>query len=198
MLSPKKQKFIDYIRDFTEENQRPPTFVEIMNGLNFSSLGTVNWYIVELEKEGMIERVKGHNGKRALSLLEQKIDNQLPLLGLVAAGMPIENFDTFEMIDIPSQFNNKADFVLRDDGNSMIDDGILNGDYVILKKVQVAKPGDTVVALINGEATLKQYYIGSNGVELHPKNNNYSVINVSPDDDLYIQGLVVGIIREYH
>ena len=198
MLSPKKQKFIDYIRDFTEENQRPPTFVEIMNGLNFSSLGTVNWYIVELEKEGMIERGKGHNGKRALSLLEQKIDNQLPLLGLVAAGMPIENFDTFEMIDIPSQFNNKADFVLRVDGNSMIDDGILNGDYVILKKVQVAKPGDTVVALINGEATLKQYYIGSNGVELHPKNNNYSVINVSPYDDLYIQGLVVGIIREYH
>ena len=198
MLSPKKQKFIDYIRDFTEENQRPPTFVEIMNGLNFSSLGTVNWYIVELEKEGMIQRVKGHNGKRALSLLEQKIDNQLPLLGLVAAGMPIENFDTFEMIDIPSQFNNKADFVLRVDGDSMIEDGILNGDYVILKKVQVAKPGDTVVALINGEATLKQYYIGSNGVELHPKNNNYSVINVSPDDDLYIQGLVVGIIREYH
>tara|TARA_B100001094_G_scaffold101223_1_gene97376 strand:+ start:1561 stop:2157 length:597 start_codon:yes stop_codon:yes gene_type:complete len=198
MLSPKKQKFIDYIKSFTDENQRPPTFVEIMNGLNFSSLGTVNWYIVELEKEGMIERVKGHNGKRALSLLEQKIDNQLPLLGLVAAGMPIENFDTYEMIDIPSQFNNKADYVLRVDGDSMIDDGILNGDYVILKKVQVAKPGDTVVALINGEATLKQYYIGSNGVELHPKNNNYSVINVNPDDDLHIQGLVVGIIREYH
>jgi len=198
MLSPKKQKFIDYIKSFTDENQRPPTFVEIMNGLNFSSLGTVNWYIVELEKEGMIERVKGHNGKRALSLLEQKIDNQLPLLGLVAAGMPIENFDTYEMIDIPSQFNNKADYVLRVDGDSMIDDGILNGDYVILKKVQVAKPGDTVVALINGEATLKQYYIGSNGIELHPKNNNYSVINVNPDDDLHIQGLVVGIIREYH
>jgi len=198
MLSPKKQKFIDYIKSFTDENQRPPTFVEIMNGLNFSSLGTVNWYIVELEKEGMIERVKGNNGKRALSLLEQKIDNQLPLLGLVAAGMPIENFDTYEMIDIPSQFNNKADYVLRVDGDSMIDDGILNGDYVILKKVQVAKPGDTVVALINGEATLKQYYIGSNGVELHPKNNNYSVINVNPDDDLHIQGLVVGIIREYH
>ena len=198
MLSPKKQKFIDYIKSFTDENQRPPTFVEIMNGLNFSSLGTVNWYIVELEKEGMIERVKGHNGKRALSLLEQKINNQLPLLGLVAAGMPIENFDTYEMIDIPSQFNNKADYVLRVDGDSMIDDGILNGDYVILKKVQVAKPGDTVVALINGEATLKQYYIGSNGVELHPKNNNYSVINVNPDDDLHIQGLVVGIIREYH
>ncbi len=198
MISPKKQRFIDYIRSFTSENGRPPTFVEIMKGLSFSSLGTVNWYIVELEKEGIIKRVKGHNGKRALSLLEEKIDNQLPLLGLVAAGMPIENFDHYEMIDVPQQFHNKADYVLRVDGDSMRDDGILNGDYVILKKVQVARPGDTVVALINGEATLKQYYLGSNGVELHPKNNNYSIIHVNPDDDLHIQGLVVGIVREYN
>ena len=198
MMSPKKQRFIDYIRSFTTENGRAPTFVEIMKGLSFSSLGTVNWYIVELEKEGIIKRVKGHNGKRALSLLEEKIDNQLPLLGLVAAGMPIENFDSYEMIDVPKQFHNKADYVLRVDGDSMTDDGILNGDYVILKKVQVARPGDTVVALINGEATLKQYYHGSNGIELHPKNNNYSVIHVNPDDDLHIQGLVVGIVREYN
>ena len=198
MMSPKKQRFIDYIRTFTTENGRAPTFVEIMKGLSFSSLGTVNWYIVELEKEGIIKRVKGHNGKRALSLLEEKIDNQLPLLGLVAAGMPIENFDSYEMIDVPKQFHNKADYVLRVDGDSMTDDGILNGDYVILKKVQVARPGDTVVALINGEATLKQYYHGSNGIELHPKNNNYSVIHVNPDDDLHIQGLVVGIVREYN
>ena len=63
MLSPKKQKFVDYIKNFTSSNDRPPTFVEIMNGLNYSSLGTINWYIVELEKEGLIERVKGHNGK---------------------------------------------------------------------------------------------------------------------------------------
>jgi len=198
MMSPKKQRFIDYIRTFTTENGRAPTFVEIMKGLSFSSLGTVNWYIVELEKEGIIKRVKGHNGKRALSLLEEKIDNQLPLLGLVAAGMPIENFDSYEMIDVPKQFHNKADYVLRVDGDSMTDDGILNGDYVILKKVQVARPGDTVVALINGEATLKQYYHGSNGIELHPKNNNYSIIHVNPDDDLHIQGLVVGIVREYN
>ena len=75
MLSPKKQKFVDYIKDFTNQNHRPPTFIEIMKGLNFKSLGTVNWYIVELEKEGLIKRVKGNNGKRALSLLEEKIDN---------------------------------------------------------------------------------------------------------------------------
>ena len=90
MLSPKKQKFIDYIKSFTDNNSRPPTFVEIMDGLNFSSLGTINWYIVELEKEGLIERVKGYNGKRALSILEEKITNQLPLLGMVSAGMPLE------------------------------------------------------------------------------------------------------------
>ena len=198
MMSPKKQRFIDYIRSFTNENGRAPTFVEIMKGLNFSSLGTVNWYIVELEKEGIIKRIKGHNGKRALSLLEEKINNQLPLLGLVAAGMPIENFDNHDMINVPDQFFNNGDYVLRVDGDSMVDDGIINGDYVILKKIKVARPGDTVVALINGEATLKRYYIGSNGIELHPKNNKYSIINIKPEDDLYIQGIVVGIIREYN
>ena len=198
MISPKKQRFIDYIRNFTDENGRAPTFLEIMKGLNFRSLGTINWYIVELEKEGIIKRIKGHNGKRALSLLEEKINNKLPLLGLVAAGMPIENFDSYDMINVPDQFFNSGDYVLRVDGDSMVEDGILNGDYVILKKNQVARPGDTVVALINGEATLKRYYVGSNGIELHPKNNNYSIINIKPEDDLYIQGIVVGIIREYN
>ena len=198
MISPKKQRFIDYIRTFTDENRRAPTFLEIMKGLNFRSLGTINWYIVELEKEGIIKRIKGHNGKRALSLLEEKINNKLPLLGLVAAGMPIENFDSYDMINVPDQFFNNGDYALRVDGDSMVEDGILNGDYVILKKIQVARPGDTVVALINGEATLKRYYVGSNGIELHPKNNNYSIINIKPEDDLYIQGIVVGIIREYN
>ena len=197
MISPKKQRFIDYIRTFTDENGRAPTFLEIMKGLNFRSLGTINWYIVELEKEGIIKRIKGHNGKRALSLLEEKINNKLPLLGLVAAGMPIENFDSYDMINVPDHFFNNGDYVLRVDGNSMVEDGILNGDYVILKKIQVARPGDTVVALINGEATLKNYYLGSNGVELHPRNNKYSVINIEIDDDIVIQGKVLGVFRNY-
>ena len=198
MLSPKKQKFIDYIKNFTTEEGRPPTFIEIMGGLKFSSLGTVNWYIVELEKVGLIERVKGYNGKRALSVLEQKLNNQLPLLGLVSAGMPIETFDNQDMIDVPQTFYKKADYVLKVDGNSMIDDGILNGDFIIIRKIQVAKSGDTVVALINGEATLKRYYIGSNGIELHPRNNKYSIIHIDQYDDLHIQGLVLGIIRKYN
>ena len=198
MLSPKKQKFIDYIKSFTESNDRPPTFVEIMNGLNFSSLGTINWYIVELEKEGLIERVKGYNGKRALSVLEEKITNQLPLLGMVAAGMPLEIFDSQEYIEVPPSLGKKSNYVLKVNGDSMQDDGILNGDYVVVKKIQVAQPGETVVAMINGEATLKRYYIGSNGIELHPRNDNYEIIHVSKDDDLIIQGKVLGIFREYN
>ena len=197
MLSPKKQKFLDFINSFTVVNDRPPTFIEIMRGLNFNSLGTVNWYIVELEKEGRIERVKGFNGKRALSVLESKIQNQLPLLGVVSAGFPIEVFEQTEYIDAPETYCNKDNFMLRVEGDSMIDDGILNGDYIIAKKVQVAQPGDTVIASIDGEATLKRFYIGSNGIELHPRNNKYNVIHVNESDEFIIQGKLVAVIREY-
>ncbi len=197
MLSPKKQKFLNFIKTFTFSNDRPPTFIEIMSGLNFNSLGTVNWYIVELEKEGKIERVKGFNGKRALSVLESKIQNQLPLLGVVSAGSPVEVFDNIEYIDAPEVYCNKDNFMLKVDGDSMIDDGILNGDLIIAKKVQIAQAGDTVIASIDGEATLKRFYIGSNGVELHPRNNKYDIIHVNESDEFIIQGKLVAVIREY-
>ena len=129
MISPKKQRFIDYIRSFTEKKHRAPTFVEIMDGLRFSSLGTVNWYIVQLENDGLIKRIKGNNGKRALSLLEEKINNELPLLGLVSAGMPIEVYDQHDYVEVPSEFCNNGDYILQVDGDSMKDDGIVNGDY---------------------------------------------------------------------
>ncbi|MBS30147.1 MAG: repressor LexA [Candidatus Marinimicrobia bacterium] len=198
MLSPKKQKFLDFIKNFISTNDRPPTFVEIMKGLKFSSLGTINWYIVELESEGLIKRVKGSNGKRALSILEKNIDNRLPMLGLVAAGMPIEVFENIEYVDVPSKYINNENYVLKVDGNSMIDDGILDGDYIVVKKSQIARAGDTVVAILNGEATLKRYYLGKNGVELHPRNKKYNTIHVTTEDELYIQGQVLGVFREYN
>ena len=114
MLSPKKQKFVDYIRNFTDQHQRPPTFIEIMRGLQFKSLGTVNWYIVELEREGIIERVKGFNGKRALSILEDQINNQLPLLGIVSAGSPIEVFDHTEYVNAPEVYCKPNNFMLKE------------------------------------------------------------------------------------
>ena len=198
MLSPKKQKFINYIKRFTNNQGRPPTFVEIMNGLKFSSLGTVNWYIVELEKEGIIERIKGYNGKRALSLLEKKITNELPLLGMVSAGMPLDVFDHKEYIEVPPSLNKKGDYVLQVNGDSMIDDGILDGDYVVIEKIQIPQTGDTIVALVNGEATLKNYYLGKRGVELHPRNNKYKAKYISKDDNMIVQGKVLGVFRQYN
>ena len=79
----------------------------------------------------------------------------------------------------------------------IFEDGILDGDYIIAKKVQVAQPGDTVIASIDGEATLKRFYIGSNGIELHPRNKKYNIIHVNEEDELRIQGKLVAVIREY-
>ena len=196
-LSPKKQHFVDFIRQFTYENNRPPTFVEIMSGLNISSLGTINWYVNELEKEDVIRRMKGKNGKRALSVLEKHIHNQLPLLGLIAAGHPLEVFEYAEYMDVPSQYIKVENYVLKVNGDSMIDDQIRDGDYIIVKKTETAVNGDTVVALINNEATLKRYYIKKKGIELHPQNSDFDVIHIQAGDNFRINGIVLAVFREY-
>lgn len=196
-LSPKKQNFVNFIRDFTRENNRPPTFVEIMSGLNISSLGTINWYVNELEKENVIWRMKGKNGKRALSVLEQHFHNKLPLLGIIAAGHPMEVFEDAEYIDVPPQYISAENYVLKVHGNSMIDNQILNGDYIIVKKTEIAINGDTVVALVNNEATLKRYYIKNKGIELHPQNSNFDVIYVKDSDVFQINGIVLAVFRKY-
>ena len=196
-ISPKKQRFVDFIQDFTHENNRPPTFVEIMGGLDIRSLGTINWYVNELEKEGVLQRIRGKNGKRALSILEQQIQNRLPLLGLIAAGYPLEVFEDSEYMAVPAQYIKPANYVLKVHGNSMIDDQIRDGDYVIVKKVETAHNGETVVALINNEATLKRYYMDDKGIKLHPQNSDFDIINVKPADDFQINGIVLAVFREY-
>ena len=196
-LSPKKQRFVDFIQNFTHDNNRPPTFVEIMGGLSIRSLGTINWYVNELEQEGVLQRMRGKNGKRALSLLEQHINNRLPLLGLIAAGHPLEVFEDSEYMDVPPQYIKPENYVLKVNGNSMIDDQIRDGDYVIVKKTETANKGDTVVALVNNEATLKRYYLGDKGVELHPQNSDFDIMYVKPADDFQINGIVLAVLREY-
>ena len=196
-LSPKKQRFVDFIQNFTHDNNRPPTFVEIMGGLSIRSLGTINWYVNELEQEGVLQRMRGKNGKRALSLLEQHINNRLPLLGLIAAGHPLEVFEDSEYMDVPPQYIKPENYVLKVNGNSMIDDQIRDGDYVIVKKTETANKGDTVVALVNNEATLKRYYLGNKGIELHPQNPDFDIIHVKPADDFQINGIVLAVLREY-
>jgi len=196
-LSPKKQRFVDYISDFTYTNERPPTFVEIMSGLRIRSLGTINWYVNELEKEGVLQRMRGKNGKRALSVLEMHIDNRLPLLGLIAAGSPLEVFENTEYMTVPPQYIKPENYVLKVNGNSMIDDQIKDGDYVIIKRIETANNGDTVVALLNNEATLKRFYKEKNGIELHPQNSDFEIIKVNSEDDFQINGIVLAVFREY-
>ena len=196
-ISPKKQRFIDFIQHFTSENNRPPTFVEIMSGLGIKSLGTINWYVNELEKEGMLKRIRGKNGKRALSVLERHIQNRLPLLGLIAAGYPLDIFEDIDHVSVPEQYINSENYVLKVNGNSMIDDQIRDGDYVIVKQTQIAKNGDTVVAIINNEATLKRYYLKNQNIELHPQNSEFSIIYVDPTDRFEINGIVLAVFRKY-
>ena len=196
-ISPKKQRFVDFIQNFTCDNNRPPTFVEIMSGLDIRSLGTVNWYVSELEKEDVIRRIKGKNGKRALSVLERHIQNRLPLLGLIAAGHPLEVFEDSESMDVPSQYIKPENYVLKVNGNSMIDDQIRDGDYIIVKKTETAVNGDTVVALLNNEATLKRYYAGDKSVELHPQNADFDIIYVKSTDNFQINGIVLAVFRKY-
>ncbi|NOZ03359.1 MAG: repressor LexA, partial [FCB group bacterium] len=189
-LTPKQQRFLTFVRRYTLQNGHAPSYEEIMTALGFSSLGTVNWYVKTLTHNGYLDRSKGPNGKRALTLIgEPTAPARLPLLGLIAAGEPIEALENAESVDVPPPFAHPDNFVLKVKGYSMIEDHIEDGDYIIVRKTRTAESGQVVVALINGEATLKRYYPKTNGVELHPRNPDYPVIRVNPNDNFHIQGV---------
>jgi len=198
-LSPKQQRFLDFVKSYTLSNGQAPSYEEIMNSLGFASLGTVNWYVSILTHNGYLSRSKGPNGKRALTLSEGMPFSaaRLPLLGLIAAGEPIEALENAESVEVPGPFAHPKNFVLRVKGTSMIDDCIEDGDYVIVRKAAMAKTGQAVVALINGEATLKRYYPKPDHIELHPRNPDFPVIHVHPGDNFHIQGVVLYSFREY-
>ena len=197
ILSKKQKRFLDFIRKFAKSSGEPPTFEEIRTGLGFNSLGTVNWYVRELIKNGYLRQGKGFNGKRALTVVEDRSGHQLPLAGLITAGTPLEAIETREMIEVPSSFVHPLNYVLRVKGDSMNGENIEDGDFVIIKKTNTAASGDPIVAYVNDEATLKKYYPSQNGIELHPQNPDYEVIHVTPNDDYRIGGIVLGIIRRY-
>ena len=196
-LSPKKQRFVDYIQSFTSNSGRPPTFVEIMDGLGIRSLGTINWYVTELEKEGVIKRMRGPNGKRALSVLEQKLKITLPLLGIVQAGYPLDVFETDERIEVPPVYAKTGNYVLRVHGESMLGDHIMEGDHIIVKDSQTAVNGELVIAYVNNEATLKRYHPEKDHIKLRPSNPAFDIIRVQPDDDFRIGGIVLAVMRHF-
>ena len=200
-LSPKLKRFLDCIQRFTLSHGQSPSYEEIMVSLGFGSLGTVNWYVKTLEEQGYLSRIKGPNGKRALTLTHREhattTTARLPLLGLIAAGEPIEALENPEMVDVPVSLLHPDHYVLQVKGNSMIDEQIHDKDYIVAKKTNTARSGQIVVALINGEATLKYYIHGPDGVELHPRNPDFPIIKVNPKDDFHINGVLLYSFRNY-
>ena len=201
LLSPKLKIFLEFIQRFTLTYGQSPSYEEIMFKLGFKSLGTVNWYVKTLEEQGYLSRVKGPNGKRALTLIHKEYATittaRLPFLGLIAAGEPIEALENPEMVDVPPFLLHPDNYILQVKGDSMIDEQIHDGDFIVAKKTKIARSGQIVVALINGEATLKCYVPKTDYIELHPKNPNFPIIKVNPQDDFYINGVLLYSFRNY-
>lgn len=192
-LTPKQQQVLRFINEQLEDRGVSPTLREIAEHFGFSSLGTVQNYLIRLKDHGMIK--SEWNGKR--SLKPTPSTKMLPLLGRVAAGVPIEAIEIPELIEIPSYLRPEGEcFVLEVTGQSMKDDGVYDGDYVIIKKQHSAQNGQTVVALIDNEATIKRYYKHKDYVELRPANPDFKPIVVR-SDHFKIEGVVVGLIRNF-
>lgn len=199
-LTQRQKDIVDYIRSYRESNGISPTQREICEKFGYSSFGTLQKHIRLLMEKGVL--VRDWNKRRSLVVAEELVRPGLvdvPLLGRIAAGQPIEVIQGSETFAVPETLlGRKSDnFVLRVRGDSMIDDGIHDGDYVVLEKRVVADNGQTVAALVNGEATLKRFYREPAGmIRLQPANDRIKPILV-PEADVAVQGVVVGLLRRY-
>jgi repressor LexA len=205
-LTKRQKEVLDYLVSFETKHGYAPSFEEIGKGMKLTSLATVHKHISTLEKKGFIRR--GYNQSRSIEILhlpkspkEQVIERrvqELPMVGRIAAGRPLEAMEERETISLGDFARGANSFVLQVKGTSMIEDHIMDGDYVVCEQTQVANSGDIVVALINGEeATLKRFYREGQGkIRLQPANSEMAPIIV-PAGDLKIQGRVISVLRKY-
>jgi repressor LexA len=199
-LTKRQKQMVDFLGHYIDEHGYAPTLAEVGEFFGLSSLATVHKHLRNLELKGFIRRM--HNHSRALEIADRgdarRGSRELSLLGQVAAGAPIEAIEGRETISVPEDFVRRDDtFCLRVRGESMVDDGIRDGDYIIVESRDAAIPGETVVALIGDEATVKRYYPEANGqIRLQPANPAMDPIYVS-EDQLRIRGVVVGLMRHY-
>lgn len=198
-LTPKQKALLDFITFFRAKNGFAPSQTEIAKHFGYRSLGTVQDYLVRLKEEGFLDNTP--HARRGLLVRPLKhgtaLGLTLPLLGRVAAGKPIEAIETHDQIEVPASLVKRgAHFVLEVVGNSMIEDGILHGDFVIVKKQKTAERGQMVVALVDDAATVKRFYPKKKVIELHPANPEYRPISVGPEQTFQIEGIVAGVIRK--
>jgi len=195
-LTKRQREIYEYLKDHIRSRGYAPSIAEIGKQFHLSSPATVHKHLSHLEEKGLIR--KQQNLSRAIEVIPES-GNALsyPLLGEIAAGKPIEALDQREVIDLLPDGGNKDVFVLRVKGNSMIDDHIQSGDYVIIEKRNVAENGETVVALIdNDRATLKRFYRENGRIRLQPAHPDMKPIFVR-EGDFSIQGVVISVLRKF-
>ena len=205
-LTKRQKEVFDFLVAFVNKQGYSPSFEEIARALRLTSLATVHKHISTLERKGFIRR--GYNQSRSIEVMqlpkpvrEQMLDRQsieLPLAGRIAAGHPLEAVEEHGTLSLGEFARANGSFVLQVKGSSMIEDHILDGDYVVVEPTQVANPGEVVVALVGGEeATLKRFYREPGGkIRLQPANSEMHPIIV-PAADVKIQGRVISVLRKY-
>lgn len=198
-LTKRQKELLDYLDGYIAEHGYAPTLEEIGARFTLNSLATVHKHLTNLEAKGLIRRTWNHS--RAIELVPQNNISgavELPLLGRVAAGQPIEALENADHIAVPEQFVRRQNtFVLQVIGNSMVQDGILDGDYIVVEQRPSADNGETVVAVIGGEATVKRFYRDKPGrIRLQPANDTMQPIVVR-EKDCELRGVVVAVLRKY-
>ncbi len=195
----RQRQVLDFITDFVQKNSYSPSYEEIARGLDLRSLATVHKHISNLQKKGLVQRT--HNRSRSIDVLPTKVRNKpvdsLPLMGRIAAGRPVEAVEVAESISLGDIIGSRDVFALQVKGDSMCDEHIVDGDFVLVEKVSSAREGEIVVALVRGsEATLKRFYLEGELVRLQPSNAEMKPIYV-PMKQVAIQGRVLGMLRKY-
>ena len=200
-LTKRQREILTYLAAYSEQNGFAPSFEEIAEQFSYSSLATVHEHLSNLERKGYIKR--SYNESRAIEILPTEATPraiELPIFGSVAAGVPIESMEQGETMCVPDTFVRRGGnhYVLRVRGNSMIDEQIRDGDFVVINERRSADNGEMVIALMNGSsATVKKFYRERDGrIRLQPANETMPPIYVN-ENDVMIQGIVVGVMRRY-
>jgi repressor LexA len=204
-ITKRQRQVYDFIHGFVQKNGYSPSFEEIAAGMGLSSLATVHKHIVNLEKKNLLKR--DYNRSRSIDVLpvrglfkrqsKSPAEIALPLMGRIAAGQPIEAVENPETISLGDITRSKDVFVLQVKGESMKDEHIVDGDYVLVEKSQTARDGEIVVALVEGtDATLKRLYREGANIRLQPSNAALRPI-VVPAKSVQVQGRVIGVLRKY-
>jgi repressor LexA len=207
MLTPRQHAAYEFITSFLERHRYAPSYEEIRRHLGLRSLNAVAKLIVQLRRRGALESAPLH-AKRSLTPIARALrpgparaagsaTATLPLLGLVAAGRPIEAIENPEPVEVPASLLGPGErYALRVHGDSMIEDGIQDGDLVVVRRAHQAESGQTVVAVVDGEATLKRFFRRDSRVELRPANAALRPMEW-PAARVEIRGILIGLLRRY-